>query len=100
MMGFSLPYASALFDSDEFEGKVKKSAGGDRRILACSVRDWMRANGVNFPLTPRETQALKKPVSPEFFDEKSALSQPEEISRRQEILAANKRAKASRPRSR
>lgn len=24
MMGFSLPYASALFDSDEFGGKVKK----------------------------------------------------------------------------
>ena len=100
MMGFSLPYASALFDSDEFEGKVKKSAGGDRRILACSVRDWMRANGVNFPLTPRETQALEKSVSPEFFDESSAVLDAEEARRRQEIIAANKRAKATRPRSR
>ena len=100
MMGFSLPYASALFDSDEFEGKVKKSAGGHRRILACAVRDWMRANGVNFPLTPGETQALEKPVPAEFFDESSALSDAEEKSRWQEILAANKRAKADRPRSR
>ena len=100
MMGVRLPYASALFDSDEFEGKVKKSAGGHRRILACAVRDWMRANGVNFPLTPGETQALEKPVPAEFFDESSALSDAEEKSRWQEILVANKRAKADRPRSR
>ena len=99
MMGFSLPYANALLDLDEFGGKVKKSAGGHRRILACAVRDWMRANGL-FPLTPRETQALEKPVSPEFFDESSSLSQSEEISRRQAILAANNPAKASKPRSR
>jgi hypothetical protein len=100
MMGFSLPYASALFDSSEFEGKVNKSAGGHRCILACAVRDWMHANGVNFPLTPRETQALEKPVPAEFFDESSALSQSEETRRRQEIFAVNKRAEANRPRSR
>ncbi len=53
VMGFSLPYAAALFSSAEFEGKVQK-VDGQLLVLYSSVRAWMWRNGVNFPLNAED----------------------------------------------
>ena len=97
LVGFSRPYMTALLDSKDFAGKVQKSTGGHRRVLASDVRDWMGRNGVNYPLTKDDLESLNAPVPAEFF-EGSEISAQEEAIRMEEIERANRESMQYRPR--
>ena len=97
-MGFSRPYATAIFDSRDFFGKVQKSAGGHRRILASAVKDWMVSHGVNFPLSKADQALLEAPVPAEFFDDDQESPGLKESVRMAEIEATNRAARSNRPR--
>lgn len=97
-MGFSRPYATAIFDSTDFFGKVQKSAGGHRRILASAVKDWMVSHGVNFPLSKADQALLEAPVPAEFFDDEQESPGLKESERMAEIEATNRAARSNRPR--
>lgn len=68
MLGYSRPYVTALLDSDEFAGKVKRSTGGQRTILRSEVESWMKSNGFKGPAVRPERNILND-SPPEFFDE-------------------------------
>lgn len=97
-MGFSRPYATAIFDSRDFNGKVQRSTGGHRRILASAVREWMVSHGVTFPLSKADRALLEAPVPAEFFDDDHDSSGSNETKRMSEIQATNKAARINRPR--
>jgi hypothetical protein len=96
-MGFSRSYANALFDSDDFKGKVMRSEGGHRCVLATAVDEWKEARGVNYPLSKEDEELLSAPVPSEFF-EAIVSSQPESSAKMRESLANRERSRNSRPR--
>ena len=68
VMGFSLPYASALFASTKFKGKVQK-VDGQLFVLYSAVRVWMWERAVNFPLSEEDIALLNGLIPSKFFDE-------------------------------
>jgi len=68
MLGYSRPYVVALLDSDEFEGKVKRSTGGQRSVLRSDVEAWMESRGLSGPAVRPERNILNDSPA-EFFDE-------------------------------
>ena len=97
IMGFSRPYMTALLDSSDFAGKVHKSSGGHRRVLASDVRDWMIKNNVHYPLTEEDLASLREPVPSEFFEEED-MTPEEEAVRMKEIELADEESMKYRPR--
>lgn len=69
MVGFSAPYARAILDKEPFfKGKVNLSLGGQRKVLAQDVMEWMKLKGIKLP-QHRHRLLQGGRETPEYFDE-------------------------------
>lgn len=67
LLGFSAPYVRALLDNEPFfQGKVARTSGGQRRVLASDLRKWMQLKSVK---TPEERMRLPdyERQTPDYF---------------------------------
>lgn len=69
LLGFSVSYTKVLLDSDEFKGKVSRTAGGHRRVPASAIKEWMHARGLRHPLSEEDVKRRDEPSPPEFFED-------------------------------
>ena len=68
MLGYSRPYVTALLDSDDFAGKVRRSKGGQRSVKKDDVQAWMDARHLGGPATAAKRDLLADSPD-EFFIE-------------------------------
>lgn len=99
LLGYSAPYVRALLDNEPyFQPRVIKTSGGQRRVRAEDVREWIKLKGVR---TSEERSKLPdyERETPDYFSESRETEAPLLSERQRKARLESVRHRPAKPKA-